>query len=202
MIRTVLVSSLLFLGSVSWAQSASIRALYQDSSFVPSTLLPFQVEGSVVEDGAKISRVVITSNSEGVDCRTMVDPYHADVFLLKCKGETKVRLRVTLAQGAAFYDYNYGPLEIKNPADGLVVVDPGEPENPDWLVGKVLFSRCIECHTPASLKGKKSQQIFAATFSSTNPGYLKMNPREDIRSLSDSQRKQIETYLANPTGGR
>lgn len=200
MMKTAFVLLALLCGSTSWGQV--VRSLYQDSSFVPSNLLPFQVKGDWIADGGKISKVLVVTNSESADCRAMIDPFHSNVFLLKCMGETIVSLNIQVSLGNMLYAFDYGPLEIKNPAEGLVVVDPGTPDDPDWTAGKALFSRCIECHTANQLKGKKAAEIATNTLTVGSPGYSQMNPRTDIRSITAAQRLQIEKYLANPTRGK
>jgi hypothetical protein len=169
-----------------------IRPLYSPSARIPGALLPFRVEGTATV-GGKVDRVSVASNTAGVDCRVMKDPYRPLILLVKCVDEGEVMLNVRVLNGYQAYNVSFGPIEVKKPAADLVVVEPLPPD-PKILAGRQLWiANCVGCHTDARAKsGRSVAQIKNAIDTQTD-----MVGATYLKSLSTADLDKIAAYLGS-----
>ena len=178
--------------------AVSVKSLFDSGSMLPGSLIPFEVSGSVVSDGASLSAVV--TESGGVDCRMLRDPYYPRIFLLKCAGEASVKMRFRVIASNKAYDLSYGPVTVKKAAGaGFAPVEEPVPTSPQTLLGKNLYSSyCMGCHTvPSVMKGRDSATIKLA-IQGQLPRTAPMKTNEALQTLTDAQISAISTYLKKP----
>jgi mono/diheme cytochrome c family protein len=153
-VKSSLIFSILLFATNALAQ-VSVSGLYDLRSRVPGILIPFKV---IAESNSVSVLNAIAQPEDGADCRTMLDPFRKDIFLLKCTAETKLLLRVQVSNGNKYYAINYGPVIIANLAEDLTPIDSDQPqENSQILAGRQLYNTyCINCHNPPSVKAKRT----------------------------------------------
>lgn len=188
----------LMVSSIAGANGApTVRPLFEDASYLPGALIPFQMKGTAFNQGAKIISVSPIA-SAAADCRTMNDPFHQDVFHLKCAGATGpgLILRIRYESQSVLYTVDYGPLEVKALGGGAVAVPPETNIDPNFIVGRNLYNAyCLSCHTPMSKRGRSAEQIQSSI--NTNSS---MRSISGLKNLKAVDLQNIELYLK--TGGK
>ena len=195
-----LISSLLGSWALAQAQAIHIRALYDDRSFIPQVLIPFQVQGDLITSGAKIRKLDVVDakqNKISESCKGIVDPYYPSIFLIKCTEPSNFHIKLELELAGKGYALSYRDLKVIQPGEGLVVVDPNPTlDLTNWNAGRALYNTlCNECHLPGPRSTKKG-----ATVSRIQLGIksIKEMQRSDLKALTEKQLKQIEVYLGKP----
>lgn len=165
----------------------SVESLYDVNSRIPHAMIPFRVTGPA-ESGPLVVNSATVTDSGGLDCRLMKDPYIPSIVLLKCTGVATVHFRVLATTGAGdVVSFNVGPVLVKNPENAVPI--GGTPVS---NVGQQLFSaNCGGCHSdPNAKRGRTAAQIRSAI--STRP---EMNTPA-LHGLSDDQLESIASYLS------
>lgn len=149
-----------------------MSGLYAQDARVAGALIPFQVTGTLMSQGA-VQNVVAT-NSSGSDCRAMVDPYRDHIFLLKCASAATVQLAISVLNNGQIYNIVYGPVSITAAASGYAEISTGSADDSgDPSHGQEIFystsitangTSCSTCHSPADKSGRTAEQIQNAVF--------------------------------------
>jgi hypothetical protein len=183
-------------GEFSWAGSSSpvnilVTGLFDTSSRIPMTMIPFRVSGTLMDQGSLIGVDVASSTAA---CKTMTDPFRKEIFFLKCAADSDVQLRVKVLTGEKLYSVLYGPVSVKAPA-GKTVIPPGGGSDPRILAGRQLFSSmCLGCHTPPeSLSGKTVSDVNTAI--ATIPDMNAPEVKSQLSQLTQTDIQNIVTYL-------
>lgn len=189
--RILVTAFFLLLGSpAAGAAPLVVEALFISKARIPGVLIPFRVKGDVMAGGGTILSIE-TKSDNGVDCRTMQDPFANDIIHLKCAAPAKVDIRIRATAGGQFYEITLAALEIKYPVSGVVVVKPPTVD-PEILLGRQLFNTyCVACHTDsAAKKGRTANQILSAINAKPQMNFLR-------GTVNSTEAGKIAKYLGS-----
>ena len=189
MSRLIIAFLFLLLGTTVKAQEFTATSLFSSEVFAPYIQIPFKVESPEGKPATRYGASVL--NDSNNHCKVMQDPFIASNFILRCNASVTVNLHFQI-HSDKIYNITYGPIEIKQ-LDDLVIVDERNPELENSIsMGRALFSsNCISCHLPQSMQDRSAQQIQAMI--NTQP---EMN-LPVLKGLTPKQIEDIAVYLRN-----
>ncbi len=170
-----------------------VQPLFNSDALLTKFLIPFRLSG-LAQNSDVISYRLLDATDQ---CGLMRDPFHGEVFLLKCSRPASPRLEFVLNQAGSRVVLNFGPIQV-NGADGAIAPLPTPTPTPtpvpgSGAAGKLTFNQyCLTCHASAAALAAPSVARINLKLS-TVPGMIPLRPL-----LSPTDVRNLETYLANP----
>lgn len=139
------------------APSIEIKSLFENSSYVVNTLIPFRVQNSNLQPTQIKSYSVLNTSTD--ICRLLKDPFIDQTFHLKCiEPVDAIYLAFQVVLNQTLQNIKYGPIKIQRLSTELQVIEPQNPPSPPlnldkYNLGQSQFSQyCTGCHhrTPSN----------------------------------------------------
>lgn len=183
--------SLLFLSFPAQAADLSITPLNDNNSIRTHIAIPFSTKTASGTGG--LQKVQVLNKSS---CKTLIDPYIASNFFLKCSQAESVSLKVTYASRGSSFTITYGPINVRNLSDDGTVVGDDSAPSAEWLLGQTLWSKttagrmaCASCHGSAASKAS------AISTTSLNAAYANTIMSTQAITLTDDEKKAVITFV-------
>ena len=167
--------------------------LYRDNSLRTIFNLPFRVVNSTVQKiPLPIRSVKVDPNyANNAECKVIIDPFINSNFILRCLKSDDVKLIVEVNMGNRYNKVSYGPINIIEQSDVVIVEPPPPAVDPDIAAGKTLVEgKCLTCHTHANVYDLKSRNLnnLESALSGSVPPMSNLN-------LNAQQIMQIKKYI-------
>lgn len=201
---TLVLTMVIGFGASAQSNALRLAPLFEGKARVTDMRIPFRVSGRIADEAQSID--VYLKGTTPDRCRIMRDPHIAKVVYLKCVKEATVLIQIKVRTQEGDYTLDYGPFavrEFKPPVikgggggGGEIVI---EPEDPDWLAGRSLWStHCASCHQDGGIgkAGRTAAQIKGAIVGASAINSMKFLSG----SLTDDDYKKLEAYLKSPGG--
>ncbi len=177
-----------------WADAKllTIRGLYERSSYTVNTTLPFVIDSRNGQE-VKILRVEM-ANIKGA-CGMRIDPFRANVFLVRCSSAGQVDFRILLELGSSTFETFFGPISIDNFQDNLGSTGSGSPvDDPEIFKGQQLFgSYCVRCH----LVERPHASTTVADIKSAIRTVPSMRQDAQLRTLTEANLELVRKFLGS-----